>query len=155
LAFSFLGVVEGLRNQLPGAFGDLAGTLDRAHPNILAGLSSAFAEVPGRAYRMQRHKVACSFTHPLGGLACAFAYAFADITRTPTDIAARALPLRWSCGLGLGGPGLRGRRLSLRRILTVKGNAKSQRGQEQKDERCFHEPPPPHWMLAASSWLRF
>jgi hypothetical protein len=59
-------VVERLRNQLTGTFPDLAGTLDRADPYILTGISSTFAYVLGSASRMQRHQVAGPFTDALG-----------------------------------------------------------------------------------------
>jgi hypothetical protein len=134
-------VVERLSNQLSGTSGNLAGTLDRAYPHILAGISGTFADVPGRASRMQGHQVAGPFTHALGSLACAFASAFADITAAPADITAGASSLGWGCGLGLGGLGLRGRHLSLGRILTVSDKAKSQRRQKQQCDRISHKLP--------------
>ena len=101
----FLGVVERLRNQLPGAFPDLGGTLDRAYPDIFAGISSTFAHVLGSADRMQRHQVAGPFTDALGSLSHALTCAFTDVTAAAADITAGASSLGWGCRLGLGGPG--------------------------------------------------
>ena len=103
--------MERLCNQLSGTFGDLAGTLNRAYPRILAGISSTFANVLARASRMQRCQVAGPFTDALGSLACALACAFADVTAAAADITAGASSLGWGSGLGVGDPGLRGRRL--------------------------------------------
>jgi hypothetical protein len=126
----FLGVVERLRNQLSGTFADLTGTLDRSYPYILAGLSGTFADVFGRADRMQRHQVTGSFADSFSSFACTLACPFADVTAAASDITAGASSLGWSCGLGLGGLGLRGRHLSRGRILTVSGKAKNQRCQK-------------------------
>jgi hypothetical protein len=91
---------------------------------------------------MQRHQVAAPFTDALGSLACTLACAFADVTAAPADITADASSLGWGCGLGLGGSGLRSRHLSLWRILTVGGKAKSQRRQKQQCDRSSHKLPP-------------
>jgi hypothetical protein len=96
-AFILFGVVERLGNQLSGTFADLAGALDRAHAHILAALSSALADVFGRASRMQRHEVAGPFPDALGSLACALACAFIDIAAAPADITAGAWG--WVAGL--------------------------------------------------------
>jgi hypothetical protein len=153
-------VLERLRNQLSATFGDLAGTLDRAYAHILAGISSPFADVPDRASRMQCHQVAGSFTDALGRFACALACAFADVTAAPADITAAASSPGWGCGRGLGGPGLgstglRGRHLSLGRILAVSGKAKSQRRQKQQCDGSSHQLPPQNWMSGCTSMAIF
>ena len=150
-AFTFLGVMEWLCNQFSGTFGDLAGTLGRACPHILTGISSTFTHVLGRATRMQRHQVAGPFTDALGSLACALACAFADVTAAAADITAGASSLGWGSGLGVGDPGLRGRRLSLGRILAVSGKSKSQRRQKQQCDRSSRELPPVDWMPGCTS----
>jgi hypothetical protein len=109
--------MEWLCNQFSGTFRNLAGTLDRACPHILTSLSSTFAHVLGRATRMQRHQVAGPFTDAFGSFACALAYAFAYVTAAVADITPGASSLGLDCGIGLGGSGLRGRHLSLGRIL--------------------------------------
>jgi hypothetical protein len=89
-------VVEGLRNQLTGAFSDLAGTLDGAYPYILAGFSSTFADVLGSASGMQCRQVAGPFTNAFGSLSRALACAFADVTAAAADITAAPRP--WVAG---------------------------------------------------------
>jgi hypothetical protein len=119
-------MVERLRDQLSGTFADLAGALDRTYSRILAGFSRTFADVPGCTHGMQRHQVTGPFTDALGSFASPLASTFADVTTAAADITAGAPSLGWwGGGLGWGSPGLRGRHLSLGRILAVSGNAKN------------------------------
>jgi hypothetical protein len=143
--------MEWLCNQFSSTFADLVGTLDRAFPHILTSISSTFAHVPGRGTRMPGHQVAGPFTDTFGSFACALACAFAYVTATVANITAGASSLGWGCGFGLGGSGLRGRRLSLGRILALCGNAKNKRRQKQQCGRSSHKLPPADWMRDCTS----
>jgi hypothetical protein len=151
----FLGVVERLCDQLSGTFGDLVGALDCANSHILAGISCTFTDVFGRAHGMQRNQVAGPFANTLGSLAGRLACAFTNITAAPAELTGGTLSLGWGRGLGLGALGLRSRRLSLRRILTLSGKAKSQRRKKQQYDRSSHKLPPADWMSTVLARLHF
>ena len=123
-----------LCNELSSAFGDLAGTLDRAYPRILAGSSGTFADVLGRSSRMQCHQITGPLADALGGFACALPGSFANVTGATADIAASASSLGWGCGLRMARLSLCGGGLRLGRILAVNGESKSQRRQNQQQQ---------------------
>jgi hypothetical protein len=101
----FLGVVERFCNELSGAFGDLARTLDRAFPCILAGSSRTFANVLSRANRMQRHQITGPLADALGSIACAFAGTFADVTAATCQYCRRRFVLEMGTRAWIGSSG--------------------------------------------------
>jgi len=83
-------MMKRLCHEPPSAFGDLARPFDRTYPNVLAGLSSALADIHTGIHRVQRHKVASSLADSFCGLARALGRAFADIAAAASNVTARA-----------------------------------------------------------------
>jgi hypothetical protein len=104
-----VGVMEEVADAAAGAFGDLAGAFDGADADVLGGDDCAFAHVFDGSDGVESDEVAYAFTDALGGCACTFGGAFADVASATADVSAGAAALGLDghlCGR-LGRDGLR------------------------------------------------
>jgi hypothetical protein len=124
-------MMENLADTPARALGDFASAFGGANADVLAGRSSAFADIAGGLARMQCDEVARAFANALGGCSSALGGSFANVAGAPADVATGAALMARLPGGGLHSAGRLRRRLSLA-VLTEcvrAANGKYQRKQ--------------------------
>lgn len=81
---------EYFSNSPACALGDFACALGRTHADVLAGDSSAFADIASGVEWVKCDKVARTFPNTLGRRSSALGGSFADVTGAPSDLATGA-----------------------------------------------------------------
>lgn len=102
-------VMEYPANATACALGNFAGSLDGAHPDVLAGDGCTFSDIAGGVEGVERNQIACTFADTLGGCSGSFGGAFANVRGAAANVPARAALLGLGCCSGLGGLGVLGR----------------------------------------------
>jgi hypothetical protein len=120
-------MVKYLANTATCPLGDFACALGGADTDVLAGVSSAFADIAGGFGWMQCDKVARAFANTLGGRSSALARSFADVSGASADVAT---------GAGLMGLLIGGRLRRAGRLLRGLGLAVLTSGIQAEDSKC-------------------
>jgi hypothetical protein len=120
-------MVKYLANTATCPLGDFACALGGADTDVLAGVSSAFADIAGGFGWMQCDKVARAFANTLGGRSSTFAGSLADVSGASADVAT---------GAGLMGLLIGGRLRRAGRLLRGLGLAVLTSGIQAEDSKC-------------------
>jgi hypothetical protein len=93
-------MVEDPADTAACAFGDFAGSLHRAHADILARNGRTLSDIAGSVERVQRHQVARTFSDAFGRGPGAFGGPFANVSGAAANVTAGAALLRLGLRFG-------------------------------------------------------